>query len=370
MRLEMSSADLNESDIDAVVAVLRSGRLALGPKTVEFESAIADYTGVKYAIAVSSGTAALHLIVRALGIGLGDEVIVPSFTFAASANAFLFEGARPRFVDIEAETYNLDPEDVEQQITPRTRAIMVVDVFGQPAEWEALEAIAAKHNLLLIDDCCEAIGAEYRGKRLGAFGQAGAFAFYPNKQMTTGEGGIITTNSEEIARICRSLRNQGRDEMGAWLTHVRLGHNYRITEMSAALGLSQLKRLESFVEKRAQVAHQYRQALADIPGLKTPFVRSGVRMSWFVYVVTLPEGTDRDEIIARMDARGVAVRGYFAPLHRQQYMKPYLLEDRALPVTENIAARSIALPFHNNLSRAEIDYVAAALRAALLNEGP
>ena len=217
-RIPMSSADLDESDVEAVMGVLRSGRLALGPKSAEFEQAMSDYIGVKHAIAVSSGTAALHLIVKSLGIGPDAEVLVPSFTFAASINAFLYEGARPVFVEIEPETYNLDPADLERKITPRTKAVMAVDVFGHPAEWDEILRVADRHGLKVIDDSCEALGADYRGRKVGQFGDAAAFAFYPNKQMTTGEGGIIVTDDDEIARLSRSLRNQGRGEMGHGLS--------------------------------------------------------------------------------------------------------------------------------------------------------
>jgi perosamine synthetase len=211
-RIPMASADLDESDIEAVLGVLRTGRLALGPKTLEFERAVADYVGTRHAVAVSSGTAALHLIVKALGITTGDEVLVPSFTFAASVNAFLYEGATPVFVEIERDTYNLDPADLERRITPRTKAIMAVDVFGHPADWDQLQRIADQYRLKIIDDSCEALGASYKGVKLGRFGEAAAFAFYPNKQITTGEGGIIVTDDDQMARLCRSLSNQGRGQ--------------------------------------------------------------------------------------------------------------------------------------------------------------
>ena len=252
--IPMSFPDINNDDICAVTAVLRSGQLALGPQAVAFERLVADYAGVKHGIAVNSGTSALHLLVRALGLGPGDEVLVPSFTFAASVNAILYEGATPVFVDIEPETYNLDPSDLARKITPRTKAIMAVDVFGHPADWDAIQAVAEAHNLRVIDDSCEALGAEYKGHRVGSFGDAATFAFYPNKQMTTAEGGMIVTDDDEIARLCRSMRNQGRGEMGAWLEHERLGYNYRLDELSAALGVSHFNRLETFLAKRARVA--------------------------------------------------------------------------------------------------------------------
>ncbi|MCL4454975.1 MAG: DegT/DnrJ/EryC1/StrS family aminotransferase [Deinococcus sp.] len=353
--IPMSSADLDDSDIQAVLAVLRSGRLALGPKTVEFENLMAEYVGVRHAVAVSSGTAALHLLVRALGIGPGYEVLVPSFTFAASVNALLYEGAAPVFVDIEPETYNLDPEDLERKITSRTKAVMAVDVFGHPAEWAAVMDIADRYGLRVIDDSCEALGAEYKGRKIGQFGDAAAFAFYPNKQMTTGEGGIIATNDNEIARLSRSMRNQGRGEMGAWLEHERLGYNYRLDEMSAALGVSQLRRIETFLRKREQVARMYTEQLRGFSWVRPPVVKPHVRMSWFVYVATLTEGLERDPVMREMEAAGVPTRGYFSPVHLQPYIRELLgTGPGILPVTEQVARRTIALPFHNNLSSAHV----------------
>jgi perosamine synthetase len=364
--IEMSSAELDETDIQAVLGVMRSGRLALGPKTAAFERALAAYAGVKHAVAVDSGTAALHLIVKALGIGPGDEVLVPSFTFAASVNAFLYEGATPVFVELEPDTCNLDVQDLERRITGRTKAIMAVDVFGHPADWDGLDRVAARHGLLVIDDCCEAIGAAYKGRRLGSFGAAGAFAFYPNKQMTTGEGGMIVTNDDLLAELCRSYANQGRSAMGAWLQHDRLGHNYRLDEMSAALGLSQLARLEHFIARRDRVAGMYTERLAAMEGIRAPVVRPDVRMSWFVYVVTLDEGYDRDLTIAGMEREGVPCRGYFAPVHTQPYIRDRFGDlTGTLPLTEAMGRRTLALPFHNDLGEAEIEHILAVLRRNL-----
>lgn len=366
MNISMSSAEIDESDVQAVLEVLRSGRLALGPKAEEFERLVAEYVGVKHAVAVSSGTAGLHLIVRALGIGAGDEVLVPSFTFAASVNVLLYEGATPVFVDIEPETYNLNPADVERKITPRTKAVMGVDVFGHPAEWDELVRLANQYGLLLIDDCCEAIGAQYKGQRLGRFGEAGAFAFYPNKQMTTGEGGILVTNRDDLAQSFRSLRNQGRDEMGAWLEHPRLGYNYRIDEMSAALGVSQIQRLETFIQKRERVAQMYTERLNGLEWVRTPVVKPHVRMSWFVYVVQLAEGLERNRVMSAMESRGVPVRGYFNPIHLQPYIREQLgTSEGLLPLTESVAKRTLALPFHNNLSEEQVDYVVEMLERSV-----
>ncbi len=362
----MSAPDLDESDINEVLEVLNSGRLALGPKAREFEELMADYVGTRYAIAVSSGTAGLHILVRALGIGPGDEVLVPSFTFSASVNAILYERATPVFVDVESETYNLDPEDLERKITKRTKAVMAVDIFGHPAEWDRILKVAEKYNLKVIDDSCEALGAEYKGKKIGQFGDAACFAFYPNKQITTGEGGIIVTNNPSIARLARSLRNQGREEMGSWLEHERLGYNYRMDEMSAALGVSQLKKIETFLEKRERVARMYTEKLKDSPWVRPPVVKPYVRMSWFVYVITLEKGLNRDRVIEKMEEMGIPARGYFSPIHLQPYIREMFgTKEGMLPITEDISKRTLALPFHNNLKVEEIEEVARILREVI-----
>jgi len=360
--IPMSLPDINEDDIQGVVEVLRSGRLALGPKTEEFERLISEYVGVDFAVAVNSGTSALHLIVKSLGLGKGDEVLVPSFTFASSVNALLYEGVTPVFVDIETDTGNIDPGDLERRITSRTKAIVVVDVFGHPVEWDEINRIAGKHNLMVIDDSCEALGSTYKGIKMGKFGDAAAFAFYPNKQITTGEGGIIVTDNPDIARICRSLRNQGRNEMGAWLEHERLGYNYRIDEMSAALGASQIKRIDSFIAKREKVAHMYTNRLADIDWVRTPVVKPGVRMSWFVYVISVSPGINRDNIMQQLEKEGIPTRNYFSPVHLQKYIREMFgTHEGLLPVTESLASRTISLPFHANLSELQVERVVEVL---------
>jgi perosamine synthetase len=361
----MSAPDLDDSDIQAVLSVLRSGRLSLGPATEAFEDAIASYVGVRHAVAVSSGTASLHLIVRALGIGEGDEVLVPSFTFAASVNVLLYERAIPVFVDIEAETYNLDPDDLRSKITPRTKAILAVDVFGHPCEWDAILALAREYGLKVIDDSCEALGAEYGGRKLGQFGDAAAFAFYPNKQITTGEGGMIVTDDDEIARLCRSMRNQGRGQMGAWLEHERLGFNYRMDEMSGALGLSQMRRIEEFLSRRENVAGLYNARFDGLDWVRPPVVKANVRMSWFVYVITLAEGIDRAAVARAAENRGVPVRAYFSPVHMQRYIIDCLGYSQGLALTESIAKRTLAIPFHNQLTATEIEAVVDALAASV-----
>jgi perosamine synthetase len=364
-RIPMSGADLSEEDVAAVVAVVRSGRLALGPQTEAFEAAMADYVGVPHAVAVSSGSAALHLLVVALGLGPGDEVLVPSFTFAACANAILYTGARPVFVDMEPDTFTVDPADLEAKITPRTRAVLAVDVFGHPVEWDTILAVAARHDLAVIDDACEAIGATYRGVRIGSLGDAAAFGFYPNKQMTTGEGGMIVTKSEKLASLCRSLRNQGRGKMGSWLSYERLGFNYRIDEMSAALGVSQLRRIEMLLAKRDRVAAMYDDRLRGLEAVHVPVTRAHVRRSYFVYAVTLAEGLTRDPVMAALAARGIPTRAYFEPLHEQPYLCERLGPGPRLPVTEALADRTVVLPFHGNLTRAQVNEVVTNLGAAI-----
>jgi perosamine synthetase len=362
----MSSPEIDQCDLAAVAEVLSSGRLSLGPKTEQFERDLCKYLGVLHAVAVSSGTAALHLIVKALRLGPGDEVLVPSFTFAASVNVLLYEGVTPVFCDIEPVTYNLDPADLEKRITSRTRAIMAVDVFGHPADWEAINEIALRYKLKIIDDSCEALGAEYDGRKLGQFGSAAAFAFYANKQITTGEGGALVTNNSEIAAAARSMRNQGRGEMGSWLEHERLGFNYRMDEMSAALGVSQLQRIHEFLEGRRKVAELYTRRLRGVRGVRTPVVSPRVRMSWFVYVITLDEQIDRQALVESLRERQIPVRCYFSPIHLQRYIQERKdCRSDGLPVTESVASRTLALPFHNRLSPGEVEEVADALRSAI-----
>jgi perosamine synthetase len=364
--IPMALPDITAQDVEAVSAVVRSGRLALGERITAFERAMAGYIGVEHAVAVNSGTSALHLIVKSLGLGPRDEVLVPSFTFAASVNAILYEGAKPVFVEMNPDTLNLDVGDLEHRITHRTRAIMAVDVFGLPADWAGLARIAKRYGLALIDDCCEGLGAEYSGRKLGCFGQAGALAFYPNKQITTGEGGMIVTNDGDLAILARSYANQGRGAMGAWLNHDRIGYNYRMDEMSAALGLSQLGRIEEILAKRDRVAAMYTARLAAIPEVEAPRSFPSFRRSWFVYVVTLAEGLQRDWTILGMETEGVPARGYFAPIHTQPYIRQRFGNlSGSLPITEAMARRTLALPFHSNMTQAEIDHVVAVLQRNL-----
>jgi perosamine synthetase len=362
VKIPLSGPDITQAEIDAVVAVMRSGRLSLGPKLEEFEAALSSYAGVRHAAAVSSGTAGLHLIVKALEISEGDEVIVPSFTFIAAANAIRYERAKPVFVEIDATTLNLDPRAVEAAITPRTRAILAVHTFGVPADIEKLSAIAARHHLILIEDACEALGAEWRGRKVGAFGAAGVFGFYPNKQITTGEGGMVVTNDERLVARVRSLRNQGRNAIGEWFEHAEIGYNYRLSELHAATGIEQVKRIQPILARRAEIARGYSDRLAACTELVLPLSQFAYgKISWFVYVIRLAEKfsrAQRDAIVETMGKRGIACARYFAPIHLQP---PYQVDGFELPVTEHVADRTIALPFFNAISESQLDEVCREL---------
>ena len=365
MKIPLSAPDIQEEDIEAVTSVLRTSRLSMGPKLEEFENAIARYVGARHAIGVSSGTSGLHLCVRALGIGEGDEVIVPSFAFIAVANAVRYERAVPVFVDIEPETLNLDPERIEAAITPRTKAILVVHTFGCPANLSEILAIARRHRLHVIEDACEAIGAEYEGRKVGAFGDAGVFAFYPNKQITTGEGGMIVTANPDLASAARALRNQGRAVSGNWFEHSEIGYNYRLAEMNCALGIAQLERIDAILSQREAIAKKYDEELkANENLILPPLIVPRRKISWFVYVVRLSEDFSqlhRDWIVNEMDRRGIACGRYFAPIHLQPAYRDMSVPTAGLEVTEREASRSLALPFFNRIEQRQIDEVCEAL---------
>jgi perosamine synthetase len=365
MRIPLSAPDITEAEIRAVTDVLRTPNLSLGPKVREFERAISNYVGTSDAIAISSGTSALHLCIRSLGISDGDEVIVPSFSFIAVANAVRYERATPVFVDIDPETLNLDPDKVEAAVTPRTKAILVVHTFGYPAEMSALLEIARRHRSYVIEDACEAIGAEYEGRKVGALGDIGVFGFYPNKQITTGEGGAVVTNNSELAAKIRKLRNQGRDESGEWFQHSELGYNYRISDINCALGIEQLNRIDSILDRREAIARQYNQRLGQHPNLKLPPLTVPRReISWFVYVVRLGDRLreeDRDWIALEMKVRGIGTGRYFAPIHLQPIYRSCTSPKSALPITEFCASRSLALPFFNRIGQEQIAEVSRVL---------
>lgn len=370
MRIPLSRPDISDAEQAAVREVLAGGRLSLGAQLEAFEAALAERAGTKHAVTTSSGTAALHLAVRALGLTAGDEVVTTPFSFIASANCLLFEGVRPVFVDVEQDTLNIDPALVRHVIGERTRAILGVDVFAHPADWDELRAIADQFGLLLIEDSAEALGSSYKGRRAGSLGDVGVFGFYPNKQITTGEGGALVTDSEGVARLCVSLRNHGRESDGdEWIEHKRLGYNYRLSELASALGLVQLERLEAIAERRAQVAAWYDDRLARIDALRRPALRDDVDLSWFVYVVRLDDSyarEDRDRVIRELRRRGIGCRNYFPPIHLQPVYRQrfgYVAGD--FPVTEAAAERTIALPFFSGMSEAEVEEVVEQLGGIL-----
>ncbi len=369
MKISLSRPEITSKDIQSVIKSLKTPYLSLGPRLVEFESKTAKYAGVKYAIAVNSGTSALHLIVRALGIKGGDEVITTPFSFIASSNSILFEGADPVFVDIDPNTLNINVDLIERRISKKTKAILAVDVFGHPAEWEALGRIVRKHGLKLIEDSCEALGSEYKGKRCGSFGDAGAFAFYPNKQITTGEGGMVVTDNSRIADLARSMRNQGRGKKSTWLNHVRLGYNYRISEINCVLGSGQIRRIDKIRAKRGKAADMYNDKLKVIEEIDLPYIAPEVKMSWFVYVIKLKKSFNRrrrDSIIKFLKSKNIGCSTYFHPIHLQPfYRKLYGFKKGMHPVTEYISERTIALPFFNNITGEEIDYIFKNLAKAI-----
>jgi perosamine synthetase len=370
MRIPLSSPDITEADIEAVVSVLRTPRLSIGPRMREFESAVAGYVGVRHGVAVSSGTAGLHLSLCALGVGEGDEVILPSFTFIAVAHATLYQRAIPVFADIDPFTLNLNPQDIEQRITPRTRAIVVVHTFGYPADLEPILDIAARHNLPVVEDACEALGAECRGRKTGAIGRIGIFAFYPNKPITTGEGGMLVTDDGVLADTFRALRNQGRRADDGSTDHCLLGYNYRLAELNCALGLSQMRRLDQILDRRRDRALQYLRELESIPEVIGPSLGSrDNRVCWFAFVVRLNNAftqAQRDFILAEMSKRGIGCGRYFAPIHRQPLYARFAAGEKGdLPFTDQVSARTMALPFFNTLTDAQIADVCAALREAI-----
>lgn len=369
MQIYLSRPDITEKEIEAVCAVLRSPNLSLGPKLPEFENAFSKYIGTKRAVAVNSGTSGLFLCMLALGLGPGDEVITTPFTFIASATVIMMAGAKPVFVDIEPESLNIDAAKIESAITNKTKAVLPVEVFGNPAGMDKVCEVAEKHGLVVIEDCCEALGSILNGKKVGTFGKISVFAFYPNKQITTGEGGMIMTDDDNLADICVSLRNQGRGKGGGWLAHERLGYNFRLSDINCALGLVQLSRIDQIKAKRKQVAKWYQEMLAADDRLTVPTESNGCDMSWFVFVVRLAEeftGRQRDRILQDMKNKGVQVSNYFPPVHLQPFIaEQFGYKKGDFPITESVCERTIALPFYNNLTKDEIAIVCKTLKGVL-----
>jgi len=367
-KIPLSSPDVTEAEIEAVAETVRSPQLSLGPRLTEFEATFTHLTGVTHAVAVSSGTAGLHLAMLALGIGEGDEVIVPSFTFIAVANAIRYVGATPVFVDIDELTLNLSAVAVERAINSRTRGIVAVHTFGVPADMPMLVVLARRHKLVLIEDACEALGATIDSQPIGSFGDVAVFAFYPNKQITTGEGGMIVTRDPDLAAHMRRLRNQGRAPTDSWLQHTEIGYNYRLSEIACTLGIGQMRRLPSILNRREEIARTYRQHLSAENRLTLPTDQiPGCRISWFVYVVRLAiEFTDahRDHLIRELEQAGIGCGRYFAPVHLQPAYAD-LPSAADLSVTESVASRTIALPFFNRINDSQIVTVCEALKLAI-----
>ncbi|MEW6053656.1 MAG: DegT/DnrJ/EryC1/StrS family aminotransferase [Nitrospirota bacterium] len=381
----LARPDITGKEIRTVLAVLRTPYLSFGPRLEEFEKKFAAYTGSRYAVAVNSGTAGLHLAIKSLEIDRNDAVITTPFSFIASANCILYENALPVFIDINEDTFNIDSDLIQQFLKKECRrdrksgrpvhrksgrtvkAVLPVHVFGNPCEMHQIMELAREYKLSVIEDACEAVGAEYHGKRTGSIGDVGVFAFYPNKQITTGEGGIITTNNENVANLCKSLRNQGRDHYGGWLAHRRLGYNYRISDINCALGISQLERIEEILQKREKIAFMYNALLNGF--VKTPETQNRSKRSWFVYVICLPdeyEKETRDDILAKLTDRGIGCSNYFPPIHLQPfYRETFGYTEGDYCITERISARTIALPFHNNLKKSQIAYVTDNLKDIL-----
>jgi perosamine synthetase len=384
----MSSPDLTDDERQAVARVLETPNLSMGNQITNFEESIKAYTGSRHAIGVSSGTAGLHLCVRAAGIQPGDLVITTPFSFVASSNVLLYEGAVPVFVDVEPRTGNIDPhlvfaaaQDIMlgglnakawlppkgASIEAKLKAILPVDVFGQPADLEPILNTAWKYRLKVIEDSCEALGANYQGRPAGTLGDYGVFAFYPNKQITTGEGGMVITDEDDAAGLMRALRNQGRAPGDTWLQHTHLGYNYRLDEMSAALGATQMQRLDELVSRRTQVADWYNQRINEIPGIEAPNIaRYTTRVSWFVYVIRFAQGLDRDNLAKRLGELGIPARPYFLPIHLQPYMKErFGYTEGIFPVTEDLGRRGLALPFSGVMQEEQVERVCWALRQVI-----
>ena len=389
MQIPMSSPDIEDSDRQAVLNVLHTSQLSQGDQTSIFEKAISELTSSKHAIAVSSGTSGLHLCVRAAGITSGDLVITSPFSFVASSNVLLYQNAIPIFVDIDKTTGNIDSALMAEAVRdlmeggnkaagwlPRKglegnhvlKALLPVDVFGQPADYDRIQTIANAHGLIIIEDSCEALGSTYKHRQAGSLGDFGVFAFYPNKQITTGEGGMVITNKDEPAEFMRALRNQGRAPGDTWLQHTYLGYNYRINEMSAALGAAQMLRLDELISKRERVARWYHERLVEVPGIQPPILTPATtRMSWFVYVIQISKTTNRNLLAKKLEARGIPVRPYFLPIHLQPYMvERFGYREGDFPVTEETGRRGLALPFSGVMVEQQVDYVCAAIREELM----
>lgn len=367
--ITLSAPDITEAEILAVTAVMRSAHLSLGPKVPEFERMFQQRLGVRHAIACNSGTSGLHLSWMALGVGPGDEVITTPFSFIASSNSILFVGAKCVFADVDPDTWQIDPRRMEAAVTPRTKALMPVDVFGACPDLGAIRAIAQKRGLRVLEDSCEALGSSLHGRPLGALGDAAVFGFYPNKQITTGEGGMIVTDDDSVACRCRSLRNQGRDPEAGWLAHARLGYNFRLPDINCAIGVEQMRRLDEIIAKRKRVMGFYRARLEGESRVRLQRHLPGVDLHPFVMVLRLSDEytrEDRDGILQALRDRKIGCNNYFTPIHLQPfYQSQHGFKTGDFPITEALSARTIALPFHNHLSEDDVDHVVKVFKSLL-----
>jgi len=365
--IPLAKPEIGVREEELVLEVLRSGRLSLGPMGERFERAFAEWLGVEDAVAVSSGTAGLHLGVRALDWGPGEEVLTSPFSFVASANCLLYEGVRPVFCDVDPETLNLDPAAAAEAVGERTAGILPVHIFGYPAAMPELEALGTEHGLGLLEDACEALGAvDSEGRRVGTRGNLATFAFYANKQLTTGEGGMVVPSGPDVAARLRSERNQGRATDMGWLDHGGLGFNYRLSDVAAALGVAQMEKLDAMLAGRARVAALYEKGLADLDGSSTPIAGRGEELrSWFVYAVQLPEGIDRDATVTRLAELGVASKAYLPCIHLFPHLRELGYREGQFPVAEAASARSLALPFFPSMTESQVARVCEALAQSL-----
>lgn len=364
-RIPLAKPVITARERELVDEVLRSGQLSLGPMLARFEQAWAERIGVRHAVACSSGTAGLHMCLHAAGIGPGDEVITSSFSFVASANAVLFTGADVVFAEVDPQTFNMDPAAVEAAITPRTRALVIVDIFGYPARIPELVDIADRHGLAIVEDACQSIDGDFDGKKLGTWGHPAVYGFYANKQLTTAEGGVILTDDDRLAVLLKSLSNQGRSDDGAWLVHSRLGFNYRLSDVHAAIGVGQLEHLDQMLDGRARAAGWYQQRVREIAGVE-PMFEGDQRRSWFVYAPRLAPGIDRDTVIMDLDDLGISAKPYLPCIHLQPfYRERFGYRPGTLPVTEAISASTIALPFFPEMTEGQVDQVCRALSSVL-----
>jgi len=365
--IPLSKPSMSSDVINVIKDIIHSGRLAMGPWVKRFEDEFKERLGVKFAVAVNSGTSALHLCIRAIGIQPGDEVITTPFSFVSSSNCILFEKGRPVFVDVDEESFNIDPDKIEPAISHRTKAILPVHIFGQSCNMEKIMEIAEKRNLRVIEDACESLMATHYRRYTGTFGDCGTFGFYPNKQITTGEGGMVVTNNEKFYMLIKSMANQGRGNNSQWLVHERLGYNYRMPEISAALGVSQFSRIDEILKKRQAAAEYYKRKLSGIPGIKLPKTVPGNTHSWFVFPIRVSENI-RDKLIESLKDKGIQTKAYFyPPIHLQPfYRKMFGFKEGDFPIAEKLSKTTLILPFYTDITEKEITEVASILKKLMV----